>query len=151
MVADHLVRLGARTVQIELGGDVRLVGLPWHGDTWEVSIQHPNGVDRPIGSLSLPAAGVATSSVLRRSWRRGDRIVHHLIDPTTGTSAVTDLASVSAVAPELWWAEVVAKIALMAGSGRAPELMRAFGVSGALVGAGENNWSAVVGVEGKAA
>jgi FAD:protein FMN transferase len=151
MVAEHLVRLGAKTAQIELGGDVRLVGPPWYGESWRVSIQHPNGVDRPIGSLTVPASGVATSSVLRRSWRRGDRTVHHLIDPTTGTSAVTDLAAVTAVAPELWWAEVVAKIALMAGSTRAADVMRSFGVSGALVGMGDHNWSAVVAIEEEAA
>lgn len=150
MVAEHLVRIGATTAQIELGGDVRLVGPPWRGDTWNVSIQHPNGLDRPIGSLTVPAAGVATSSVLRRSWRRGDRTVHHLIDPATGTSAATDLAAVSAVAPELWWAEVVAKVALMAGSRRAADVMRGFGISGVVVG-GDLDWCAVVANEGQAA
>ena len=57
---------------------------------------------------------------------------------------MTDLLSVSAVAPMLWWAEVVAKVALMAGSGRAADVMTGFGVSGALVGPGDLNWTAVV-------
>jgi FAD:protein FMN transferase len=151
MVAEHLIRHGAHTAQIELGGDVRLVGAPWQGDEWEVSIEHPERSDAQIGSLTLPAGGVATSSVVRRSWRRGHRTVHHLIDPHTGTSAVTDLLSVSAVAPELWWAEVVAKVALMAGSDHAADVMRDFGVSGALVGPGDLNWTAVVVADGKAA
>ena len=151
MVAEHLMRCGAATAQVELGGDVRLVGPPWHGDEWRVSIQNPNGGDRPIGSFTVPAAGVATSSVLRRSWQRGDRCVHHLIDPSTGTSAVTDLLAVSAVAPMLWWAEVVAKVALMAGSIGAADVMTGFGVSGVLVGAGDANWSAVVAAEGQSA
>jgi thiamine biosynthesis lipoprotein len=151
MVAEQLIREGAQTAQIELGGDVRLVGTPWHGDEWIVSIEHPERSDAQIGSLTLPAGGVATSSVVRRSWRRGHRTLHHLIDPSTGTSAVTDLLSVSAVAPELWWAEVVAKVALMAGSSQAADVMRNFGVSGALVGPGDLNWTAVVGADERAA
>jgi len=151
MVAEHIVRHGAATVQIELGGDVRLVGPPWRGDEWQVSIHHPIRGNAPVGTLTVPACGVATSSVVRRSWRRGDSIVHHLIDPSTGTSAVTDLLAVSAVAPELWWAEVVAKVAVMAGSRRAGDVMQGFGVSGALIGPGDLNWTAVVAAEGRAA
>ena len=60
--------------------------------------------------------------------------MHHLIDPTTGRSAVTDLDSVTTVGPTLWWAEAVAKVALMRGSTSGRELLEDLGMSGVLVG-----------------
>ena len=61
------------------------------------------------------SVGVATSSILGRRWRRGGVEHHHLIDPRTGTSAVSDLAAVTIVAPTATEAELIAKVALILG------------------------------------
>ncbi|MEM9042623.1 MAG: FAD:protein FMN transferase, partial [Actinomycetota bacterium] len=75
---------------------------------------------------------IATSSAAT-TWIVDGRAAHHLIDPATGVPAVTDLASVSVVASELWWAEVVAKVAVMAGADGARELLDRHGLPGVLV------------------
>ena len=62
--------------------------------------------------------------------------LHHVLDPVTGTSADTDLDAVTAVAPSLWWAEVVAKVALAGGSTGARRTLEAFDVTGVLVAGG---------------
>ena len=36
-------------------------------------------------------------------------MVHHLVDPRTGLPAGSDLVSVTVVAGETWWAEVLAR------------------------------------------
>lgn len=135
LVIERMQMMGAATAQVELGGDLRLLGENWSGGEWSVDIV--SAIDRRevIGRVALSEGAVATSSVLANAWEHCGVAVHHLIDPATGTAAATDLGSVTAVSSQLWWAEVVAKVALIAGSERAPELIRRYGASGLLVGA----------------
>jgi thiamine biosynthesis lipoprotein len=70
---------------------------------------------------------------LRRAWQYGSEPVHHLIEPATGTSARTGLASVTVVAGEAWWAEVLAKAAFVAGAAAGAELIRDSGATGLFV------------------
>ncbi len=133
MVAAALVEAGAESVQIELGGDVRLVGPAWGGGQWSVLV---DGSDHGLASpatISLVEGGVATSSVMRRRWECGGTEVHHLIDTRTGLPAATDLEAVTTVAPTLWWAEVIAKIAVIRGRRGARELLDELQMTGVLV------------------
>ena len=97
-----------------------------------------HGVPHPA-TITLTEGGVATSSVVRRRWRRGSVDVHHLIDARTGRPASTDLDSVTTAAPTLWWAEVVAKSAVIVGSCSARELLEQYEMTGVLVGPDPNN------------
>lgn len=134
MVAAALLDAGAESVQIELGGDVRVAGPEWAGGSWRVVLDdNDHGVANPA-TITLPEGGVATSSVIRRRWRRGGLDVHHLIDPQTGLSASTDLDAVTVAAPTLWWAEVMAKVALMGGAQRARAMLRRYDMTAVLVG-----------------
>jgi len=136
LVAATLLAEGAVSVQVELGGDVRVAGSPWIDDRWRVCVADTDHGVSEAAIVSLADGGVATSSVVRRRWRRGTADVHHLVDPMTGRSAVTDLDAVTAVAPTLWWAEVVAKVALMAGAAGGRSILDRYDVSGVLVPAG---------------
>jgi thiamine biosynthesis lipoprotein len=131
LVAEHLRRLGASSAQIELGGDVRVLGPSWGGGEWHIDVT-PSG-DAPAARITIAEGGVATSGVTRRRWTRGGRTLHHLLDPRTGWPADTDLAMVTASASTLWWAEVVAKVAVMAGSAGAEAVLREHGASGVLL------------------
>jgi thiamine biosynthesis lipoprotein len=134
MIAAALLDEGAEAVQVELGGDVRVAGPSWSGGPWQVHLDDSDHGSPCPATISLAGGGVATSSVLRRRWRRRDVDVHHLIDTNTGRSALTDLDSVTVVGATLWWAEVVAKVALIRGSAQARELLEEFEMSGVLVG-----------------
>ena len=133
MVAAVLLDAGAGAVQLELGGDVRLAGPAWGGDDWEVCVDDTDHDTAIAATIRIPEGGVATSSTMRRRWRRGGADIHHLLDPRTGRPASTDLDAVTAVAPELWWAEVVAKTAVMAGADEARRILRGHGMSGVLI------------------
>ena len=130
LVLDLLRSLGARSAQIELGGDVRLGGVGWTGAPWRVDVQDPRDRSTVMSRVELAEGAIATSSVLGHTWSVGGRDLHHLIDPTTGEPSDTDVLSVTATSSELWWAEVVAKVAVLAGSRRAPDVMRKYGCSG---------------------
>ena len=134
MVAAALLEAGAESVQIELGGDVRVAGPEWSGDSWRVVVDDSDHETASPATITLSQGGVATSTVLRRRWRRGGVDVHHLIDPRTGLSASTDLDAVTVAAPTLWWAEVMAKVALIGGSEHARIMLEASNTPAVLVG-----------------
>ncbi len=78
MVAAALLEAGAESVQIELGGDVRVAGPEWAGGSWRVVLDdNDHGAANPA-TITLREGGVATSSVIRRRWRRDGVDVHHL-------------------------------------------------------------------------
>ena len=128
LVATALHAAGARGACVNLGGDLRVVGRPPEGEAWTIHVDDP--FKRGTGSIEVAAGAVATSSRLRRAWRRQGRDVHHLVEPTTGMSARTGLASVTVVAAEAWWAEVLAKAAFVAGPDEGAQLVTGAGATG---------------------
>ncbi|MEM8747825.1 MAG: FAD:protein FMN transferase [Actinomycetota bacterium] len=132
IVVERLVAAGAQTVQVELGGDVRLHGRRWSGGDWPVGVVEPIRRQGQVATIDVSHGAIATSSAAS-TWTVDGRAAHHLIDPATGLPAQTDLASVSVVGTELWWAEVVAKVAVMAGANGARELLDRHALAGVLV------------------
>lgn len=92
---------------VNAGGDVAIRGGSW-----------PIGVAEGV-TLELSAGGLATSGRDRRRWRRGDRILHHLIDPARGEPAETGLLRVTAIGSDAADAEVLAKWLFLAGEAEA--------------------------------
>lgn len=105
--ADEAVETG-RALLVSAGGDVRS-GLP----AARVEVRDPWG-DAPA-TVCLGQGGLATSSVTRRSWRVGDRSVHHLIDPATGTPAITPVLAATARCRTSVESEAAAKAVLLRG------------------------------------
>lgn len=131
LVAERLVAAGSESVQVELGGDVRLVGPGWRSGRWRVDVRDPIDRRSVIATVELGEGAVATSGLVGRG--PGSRPVQHLIDPATGSPCVSTLVAVTATSSELWWAEIIAKVALMAGPDGAAAVMEEFGAAGVLV------------------
>ncbi|MGZ8766524.1 MAG: FAD:protein FMN transferase [Acidimicrobiia bacterium] len=131
-LASELLKAGAIGVCADLGGDVRVSGTGPRAGAWPVTVDDPLATGA-TGSLSIRDGAVATSTHLRRSWRRGGRTVHHLVDPRTGEPAAAGLASVTVVAGTTWWAEVLAKAAYIAGPDAGADLIAEAGVTGLFV------------------
>ena len=133
LVVEHLVALGATTVQVELGGDVRLVGENWTGGPWHVRIQSPVDRTQTIGHADVASGAIATSAVAGNRWQVAGREVHHLIDPFTGEPSSTDVVAATAISSELWWAEIVAKVVVLRGSDAAASVFTELGAAGSIV------------------
>ena len=116
LVTREAITAGAAGVCVNLGGDLRVRGRgpDAHGG-WTVSLDHPER-STPVALIGLADGAVATSSTLQRRWTVGAEVRHHLIDPTTGRSADTDVEWVTVVARDGWLAEVLAKAVLLGGS-----------------------------------
>jgi thiamine biosynthesis lipoprotein len=117
LAALEAVDAGAAGALVVVGGDLRAAGEPPAGG-WEVDVDHGVGGTVP---LTLSAGALATSSTLRRRWRRGHgpaaEVVHHVVDPATGRPTTGRVVAVTVLAPEAWLAEVLATALLVADGG----------------------------------
>ena len=96
---------------VNAGGDLAV-----RGGSWPVAV--PDGP-----TLELSAGALATTGRDRRTWRRGGRELHHLIDPRTGRPAETSLLRVTVVAATTVEAEVLAKAAFLGAEVDAPRVL----------------------------
>jgi thiamine biosynthesis lipoprotein len=133
LVAEELVGRGVRSVSIAVGGDVRVAGVAPEGG-WSVPVLDPFADDDRMMNVEMDTGAIVTSTTRVRRWQTEDGgWAHHLIDPVTGRPADNGVAAVVAIAAEAWWAEVVAKAALVAGADRGRALMARHGVQGWMV------------------
>jgi FAD:protein FMN transferase len=132
-VAYELRQDGATGACVNLGGDVRVSGPSDGGTGWAIGITDPFDETANMTTVTLDEGAVATSSRLRRRWRRGEEELHHLIDPRTGEPAQTSLVAVTVVAAQAHWAEILAKAALIAGKDVGRQLLEHNGLSALLV------------------
>jgi thiamine biosynthesis lipoprotein len=128
-VASALAPLGP--VLVDAGGDLRVIGAVG-GEAWPIAVQDAFEPKRDRAVVRLGEGALATSSIGGRQWRRGGRMLHHVIDPRTGTAADSDLHSVTVRAPSAAIADVAAKVVLVLGSVSGSAYLLARGLSGLL-------------------
>jgi thiamine biosynthesis lipoprotein len=132
--ADRCAHLVAREcgvgVLVSLGGDIATAGPAPEGG-WRVLVQDQPG--DPQCTVAIPAgAALATSSTASRRWRRGDRILHHILDPRTCQPAPVVWRTVSVAAFSCLDANTMTTAALVRGH-RAPDWLRQQGFAARLV------------------
>lgn len=110
IVAEQLLQAGAPGVAVEVGGDLRVAGIPPIGDSWTIAIDPAGPGGRPR-LVELRDGGVATSTSRLRTWFGGGRQHHHLIDPRRLQSADTGAVACTVVAGTAAWAEAFTKVA----------------------------------------
>ncbi|MEV7206446.1 MULTISPECIES: FAD:protein FMN transferase [unclassified Streptomyces] len=124
---------GASGVSVNGGGDVQLLGTPGTARPWRVGVSdplRPGGLAAVVSAAGAAELAVATSG----SAERGA----HVVDPRTGRSAVTDLLSVTVVAPRLTWADCWATAAFAMGARDGLRWLESLpGVEGLLITAGD--------------
>lgn len=126
---------------VNLGGDLRAGGRPPTGAGWGIAIDDPMQPGATLGTVALLDGAVATSSTRRRRWCTADGERHHLVDPATGTSAATDVASVTVLTGRAADAEVLATAAAVAGRAAGAELLAVAGVAGLVVTDDGRRWT----------
>jgi len=102
---------------VDAGGDVAISAPRAGGQGWPVGVAAPySETDELLGVLNVRGGGVATSGRDYRRWQQGGVSQHHLIDASTGRPAQTDVLSATVLAPELWQAEMAAKVVVVSGA-----------------------------------
>jgi FAD:protein FMN transferase len=124
-------------VLVSLGGDIATAGPAPRGARgtdrpgWRVLVQ--DQPSDPGCTVVLPAgAAMATSSTVSRTWRRGGRLLHHVLDPRTCQPADGIWRSATVVADRCLDANTASTAALVRGQD-APSWLRELGVPARLV------------------
>ena len=138
LAADRAARAAALAapgvgVLVSLGGDVAVAGPP-PGDGWPVGIADDHRDGRPAATILLREGGLATSSVTQRRWRRGGRVMHHILDPRTGAPVAPVWRTVSVAGASCVEANTASTAAIVWGAQARRRLARA-GVHARLVSA----------------
>jgi thiamine biosynthesis lipoprotein len=110
---------------VSAGGDIAT-----RAGIWTVGVETDGGTI----TLELSARALATSGQDRRTWRRGGRAMHHLIDPRTGAPATSDIVRITVVATDAVDAEVLATSLFLAGMDDAAAEADAAGIPAVIVG-----------------
>jgi thiamine biosynthesis lipoprotein len=133
-------------VLVSLGGDIAVAGESPSGG-WPVLVaDEPEPLSSGNGRRGAPGPGssagqvvrlaagaLATSSIMCRQWRRGSRILHHIVDPRTGRPAEGPWRTVSVAAANCAEANAASAAAIVAGD-QAPAWLAEQGLPARLVG-----------------
>ena len=125
-------RLGTGAL-VNLGGDIAVAGSP-PPEGWRVGLALDSAL-APEGTglvVAIRSGGLASSGTGVRAWRRGDRVVHHIVDPRTGGSADSPWVLVSATAGTCLRANAATTAAIVLGE-EAPQMLSDLEVPARLV------------------
>lgn len=124
--ADKAAKLLAETagcgVLVSLGGDTAVAGEPPEGG-WQIRVQDITG---PVDTLptegthdtvGLHSGALATSGTTARRWQRGNRTLHHIVNPRTGLPVRSPWRTVSVAARTCAQANAASTAALVKGEG----------------------------------
>jgi len=136
LIADRAAaRIASSTrsgVLVSVGGDVAVAG-PAPEDGWAVAIAVDSSRPFRAGPIvAVSAGGLASSSTAVRSWHRGSRRVHHIVDPATGDAASEYWQLVSVAAVSCVDANAASTAAIVWGE-RAAERLASMGLPARLV------------------
>ncbi|MFE7169433.1 FAD:protein FMN transferase [Streptomyces sp. NPDC057616] len=137
LAADRAARRAAEAtgcgVLVNLGGDLSVAGDAPPGG-WRIALADdhaaPGSEGRP--TVSVTGGGLATSGTAVRTWRRGGRQLHHIVDPFTGDIPTPVWRTVSVAAASCVAANTASTEAVVLGE-RAPARLRAAGLPARLV------------------
>lgn len=139
LAADRAARRAAEAsgggVLVGLGGDLAMAGAaPEGGWVVRVTDDHRGPLDAPGQTVTVSSGGLATSSVVTRAWRRGERTLHHIVDPLTGWPVRGCWRTVSVAAGNCVDANTAATAAVVKGE-TAVEWLESLGLPARLVDA----------------
>ncbi len=112
---------------VDCGGDLRVGGTDAAYEPLDVHVEHPQSGERSF-VLRIGSAGIATSGLNVRLWRRADGTYgHHLLDPATGEPVWSGLVGVTALGGTALEAETLSKAALLSGPEEGRQFLEARG------------------------
>ena len=131
--AQHVADVLGCGALVNLGGDVAVAGTAPPGG-WAIGIaaECTTPVTDVDEVVALFGGGLATSGTTARVWVRNGRLVHHIVDPRTGTPAAPVWSLVSTAAPSCVEANAWSTAAVVWGEDAVGNL-DIFGVSARLV------------------
>ena len=105
-ISDQLIKLGAKHIQVNAGGDISVRGGKDANTAWKIGVAHPNQSDQVSKVYEITNGAIATSGTAER----GD----HIIDPFSKTIAV-GARSATVTGPDAGMADALATALIVSG------------------------------------
>ena len=105
-ISDQLIKLGAKHIQVNAGGDISVRGGKDANTAWKIGVAHPNQSDQVSKIYEITNGAIATSGTAER----GD----HIIDPFSKTIAV-GARSATVTGPDAGMADALATALIVSG------------------------------------
>jgi thiamine biosynthesis lipoprotein len=118
-VADFLNALGYENLFVEIGGEVKTLGMNKHDQPWKIGIDRPTFDGEPGANLQhiiqLSDMAVASSGDYRNYREIEGKRISHTVDPRTGSPIDHTLASVSVITNTCMIADALATSVMVMG------------------------------------
>ncbi len=99
-IGDYLQKLGVKSAIISLGGNIVCVGEK-AGKPFTIGIEKPfSEMSEIIGSTKANNQTIVTSGIYERYFKKNGKLYHHILEPTTGRPAETDISGVTIMAED---------------------------------------------------
>ncbi|MBQ9306466.1 MAG: FAD:protein FMN transferase [Clostridia bacterium] len=132
-IAEH-VRDRVLGAILNFGGNVYAVGIKPDNTAFRVGIRDPlGGEGESIAVVTLADLSVVTSGIYERFFDLGGVRYHHILDPKTGISADSDLASATIVSESSMTADALATACIVMGRDAALDYLTGLGMNGILI------------------
>ncbi|WP_292052030.1 MULTISPECIES: FAD:protein FMN transferase [unclassified Brevundimonas] len=128
-VSDRLLAMGATSHLVEIGGELKGVGVKPDAQPWWVEIEAVEGSPAPRTVAALYNLAVATSGDWRRSFSHNGIRYSHTIDGSTGRPLDNGLAQVTVFHASAMMADALATAFTVLGPRDGPELATAMGIA----------------------
>jgi FAD:protein FMN transferase len=125
-VAEYLETNNIRNYMVEIGGEVRALGLSDKNKEWVIGINRPDenaGLNEVELPLKISNRSVATSGNYRNAYESKGHKFAHIIDPKTGFSRQTDILSASVIAKDCMTADAYATAFMVLGIDQSLQLI----------------------------
>ena len=87
-----------KSVIINIGGNIKVLGKKIDGSKWRIGIQSPfSSRGNYIGMLSIMDLSIVTSGTYERYFESKGKTYHHILDTTTGYPVDNDIMSVTII------------------------------------------------------
>ena len=143
-VAEALGGLGYGAYLVEIGGELKGVGLKPSGEPWRVAVEAPDPGSRSIFRvIDLTDESIATSGDYRNFYEENGIRYSHLIDPRTGRSTLYVGASVSVLHESAAVADAWATALSVLGPIEGPEVAERQGIAAFFVMRGDGAYETI--------
>ncbi|MCL2222694.1 MAG: FAD:protein FMN transferase [Oscillospiraceae bacterium] len=125
-VASFLIDNGITNALIDLGGDIKLIGSREDGNPWRLAIRNPfDQESEPFAAvIEVSDAAVISSGTYERSFEIDGIRYHHILDPNTAMSILTDVVSATVIAESGVIGEGLSTLAILKGSEAGTEILK---------------------------
>jgi thiamine biosynthesis lipoprotein len=133
LAVERLGQLGIGHALVEIGGELRGVGVRADGLPWWVDLEVPPGSLAPHARVGLTGWAVATSGSYRRRREADARSWQHTLDPRTGAPIDNGLLAATVLHPGCMQADALASALMVLGAERGIAFADANGIPARIV------------------